>query len=142
MFLITIQIWNQKMSKMELKHGIGVAFHFRGPLHIVVWQGNKRMHIPYLPVYNICPCIICTPIFDQIFHKKSFHSKKKNINASYIWWFAEVSFVTILNFLSLVITVIRYDRNVYLVSCFLNTLLNLFMDRNWKCFISRLFNSS
>ena len=41
-----------------------------------------------------------------------------------------VSFVTISNFLSLVITVIRYDRNVYLVSCFLNTLLNLFMDRN------------
>ena len=34
---------------MELKHGIGVAFHFRCPLHIVVWQGNKRMHM-----YNCC----------------------------------------------------------------------------------------
>ena len=116
LFLIAIQIWNQKMSKMELKHGIGVAFHFRCPLHIVVWQGNKRMHIPYLPVYNTCPCIIRTPIFDQIFHKKSFHSKKKNINASYIWCFAEVSFITISNFLSLVIIVIQYDRNHVFIS--------------------------
>ena len=49
LFLIAIQIWNQKMSKMEPKHGIGVAFHFTCPLHIVVWQGNKRMHI-----YNCC----------------------------------------------------------------------------------------
>ena len=49
LFLIAIQIWNQRMSKMEPKHGIGVAFHFTCPLHIVVWQGNKRMHI-----YNCC----------------------------------------------------------------------------------------
>ena len=78
----------------------------------------------------------------KLFTKKSFHSKKKNINASYNWRFAEVSFVTISNFLSLLITVIQYDHNVYLISCFLNTLLNLFMDWNWKCLIGRLFNSS
>ena len=98
--------------------------------------------LPYLPVYNTRPCIIRTPIFDQIFHKQKFSEQKKNVNSSYNWRFAVVSFVTISNFLSLVITVIRYDRNVYLVSCFLNTLLNLFMDRNWKWFIGRLFNSS
>ena len=114
-----------------------VIFVFRGFLFLFYFS-----EIPYLPVYNTRPCIIRTPFFDQIFHKQKFSEQKKNVNSSYNWRFAVVSFVTISNFLSLVITVIRYDRNVYLVSCFLNTLLNLFMDRNWKCFIGRLFNSS
>ena len=33
LFLIAIQIWNQKLSKMESKHNIGVFFHFRWSFH-------------------------------------------------------------------------------------------------------------
>ena len=36
-----------------------------------------REQLPYLPVYNTRPCIIRTPIFDQIFHKQKFSEQKK-----------------------------------------------------------------
>ena len=111
-------------------------------MHLWIFFSFWLNNLPYLPVYNTRPYIIRTPIFDQIFHKKKFSQQKKNVNSSYNWCFAVVSFITISDFLLLVITVIRYDCNVYLLSCFLNTLISLFMDLNWKCFIGRLFNSS
>ena len=98
-------------------------FYSRKLGEVIKRSQTSLLQIPYLPVYNTRPCIISTPIFNQTFHKKSFHSKK-NINASYNWRFTEFHYIS--NFLSLVITVIRYNHNVYLVSCFLNTTKSIY----------------
>ena len=38
-----------------------------------------KFYLPYLPVYNAHPCIICTLIFDLFFLKKGFQDKNQEL---------------------------------------------------------------